>query len=555
MPGDPAPGSLLLNPLALVADYYENQPEPGNPKQAVSFGTSGHRGRPVDGSFTESHILAITQAICEHRRRENLGGPLFIGMDTHGVSLAAQRTAIGVLAGNGVEVRMQTGGGFSPTPVISHAILAWNRAHPEALADGIIITPSHNPPEDGGFKYNPPYGGPADSDLTKTIQDRANELLLHGNCGVRRLHYRQALRCGTTGELDFAAAYIEDLGSVIRFALIKESGIRIGVDPLGGASLGFWDRIAVRYGLNLEVVNRALDPTFGFMTLDHDLKIRMDCSSPFAMRNLVGLREKYAVAFGNDPDADRHGIVSPEGGLFDPNHFLAIAIHFLDAHRPQWPKAAWVGKTVVSSSLIDRVVGGIGRTLREVPVGFKWFAKDLFKGTCCFGGEESAGASFLRQDGRVWTTDKDGLIMGLLAAEITAVSGEDPARYLRRLRDQYGQTWYRRLDGAAGEKERNLLNRAKPAMVTETSLAGDPVAGCIDAVPGEKKPESIGGLKVSTKNGWFAARPSGTEDIIKLYAESYRSAEHLRQIAQDAAGIVGRLTGNSAFMRAELAKM
>ena len=531
--GQPAPQSLLINVAQLESDYFAKKPDPANPAQLVSFGTSGHRGTPTDSTFTEQHILAITQAICEYRKA-TATGPVLMGKDTHSVSGPAQRTALEVLAANGVEVVIQSGNGFTPTPAVSRAILAYNGDRQAGLADGIIITPSHNPPDDGGFKYNPPNGGPAGPDVTGPIQNRANELLRGGNKDVKRISYDAAIKAATTHEQDFIGDYVADLAHVIDMEAIRSAGVKIGVDPLGGASLPYWQPIAERYGLDLKVVNKKVDPQFGFMTVDHDGKIRMDCSSPYAMASLVKLKNDFAVAWGCDPDSDRHGIVTPGAGLMNPNHYLAVAIQYLVTHRSKWPASVVVGKTTVSSSMIDRVVASLNRKLMEVPVGFKWFADGLFDGTCCFGGEESAGASFLRRDGRVWSTDKDGLIMGLLAAEITAVTGKDPGQHYQALTKQFGEFWYNRVDTPSNAAQRERLKKLSPGDVKATSLAGNPITGKHTTANGE----SIGGLKVISDKGWFAARPSGTEDIYKLYAESFVSAEHLQEIIREAQRIV-----------------
>jgi phosphoglucomutase len=539
--GRPAPAELLIDLDRLQRDYYTRRPDTSDPNQLVSFGTSGHRGTPLDGTFTEAHILAITQAICEYRRQQGYTGPLFLGKDTHAVSGPAQRTALEVLAANGVEVMIQAGDGFTPTPVISHAILTYNRARTTGLADGIVITPSHNPPSDGGFKYNPPNGGPADTDVTSWIQDRANALLKANNAGVRRQAYESALKATTTHEHDYVAPYVRDLVNVVDLEAVRDAKVKIGVDPLGGSAVAYWQPIAERYGLDLTVVNPAVDGTFRFMSVDHDGKIRMDCSSPYAMAGLVRLKDRFTVAFGNDPDADRHGIVTPSAGLLEPNHYLAVAIRYLLTHRPGWPATAAVGKTLVSSSLIDRVVAGLGRKLVEVPVGFKWFAPGLFDGSFCFGGEESAGASFLRSDGRVWTTDKDGPIMGLLAAEIVASTGKDPGQHYQELTAQYGTPHYTRIDAPATPEEKNKLRNLSPAQVTANELAGEPITAKLSHAPGNGA--AIGGLKVTTANGWFAARPSGTENVYKLYAESFKGERHLAAIVEEAKAIVAGALG------------
>jgi phosphoglucomutase len=533
-----------IDPAGLVREYYERRPDPADPAQRVSFGTSGHRGTPLDGSFTEAHILAITQAICEHRQRHGITGPLFLGKDTHAVSPAAERTALEVLAANGVTAVVQENDGYTPTPAISRAILAHNGDAAAPRADGVVVTPSHNPPPDGGFKYNPPDGGPADTTITTAIQDRANALLAEENRAVRRVPIEQARSAPTTHATDLAEPYIAALGGAIDLQAIRQAGVRIGVDPLGGASIAYWPRIAARYGLDLTVVNPVLDPSFSFMPPDHDGRIRMDCSSPWAMAGLVKLKDQYDVAWGNDPDADRHGIVTPSAGLMNPNHYLAVAIQYLLTHRPGWPARASVGKTVVSSSLIDRVVAAAGRTLYEVPVGFKWFAPGLFDGSCCFGGEESAGASFLQREGRVWTTDKDGLLLGLLAAEITAVTGMDPGQHYEALAARLGAPVYTRIDTPCTAAEKAAFRRLTPEAVTATSLAGDPVTARLTTAPGNGAP--IGGLKVITAQGWFAARPSGTEDVYKLYAESFRDAAHLERIVAEARALVQAVLRSAA---------
>jgi phosphoglucomutase len=541
--GKPAPANLLIDVARLERDYYARLPDLADASQLVSFGTSGHRGTPLAGSFTEAHILAITQAICEYRASKGIGGPLYLGKDTHAASHAAERTALEVLAANGVTAVLQRDDGYTPTPVISRAILAHNggnggKGGSGGIADGIVITPSHNPPQDGGFKYNPPNGGPADTDVTTWIQDRANVLLKGDNRRVKRVLFETALGAATTRQEDLAADYIEALGEAIDLEAVRRARVRIGVDPLGGSSREYWPRIARRYDLDLTVVNPALDPTFRFMTLDHDGKIRMDCSSPQAMAGLVGLKDRFQVAFGSDPDADRHGIVTPSAGLLNPNHYLAVAINYLLTHRPDWPSSARVGKTLVSSALIDRVVADQGRELLEVPVGFKWFAPGLFDGTCCFGGEESAGASFLRRDGRVWTTDKDGILLCLLAAEITAVTGKDPGEHYREITARLGAPVYIRIDTPCSAAEKAGFKRLTPEAVTATSLAGDPIEAKLTRAPGNDA--AIGGLKVTTRNGWFAARPSGTENVYKLYAESFRDRQHLERIAEEARELVTR---------------
>src|SRR5882724_16892 len=537
--GKSAPPELLIDVDRLTAAYYEKQPDPQNPEQLLSFGTSGHRGAPEDGSFNELHIRAVMQAICEYRAKAGISGPLFLGKDTHAASGPAERTALEVLAGNGVEVLMQDR--FTPTPAISHAILTHNRGKTSRLADGIVVTPSHNPPRDGGFKYNPPHGGPADTDATGWIQDRANALLRENNGSVKRLSYEAAKRAPTTHEADFAAAYVADLENVVDVAAIRNAKLRLGADPLGGASIAYWSRIAEHYELDISVVNPVVDPRFAFMTVDHDGKIRMDCSSPYAMAKLVGLKDQYDVAFGNDPDSDRHGIVTPSAGLMNPNHYLAVAIRYLFTHRPHWPATAAVGKTLVSSSLIDRVVKALGRPLKEVPVGFKWFVDGLVDGSFGFGGEESAGASFLRLNGGAWTTDKDGIILNLLAAEITAVTGKDPGQHYEELRAEFGTPYYTRVDQPATPAQKALLKRLSPESVSAKELAGEPIQRKLTRAPANDA--AIGGLKVVAENGWFAARPSGTENVYKIYAESFKGPEHLTAILEEARKIVGAALG------------
>ncbi len=534
--GKPAPKELLIDPAQLEREYYARRPDMSDPAQRVQFGTSGHRGTSLNGSFTEAHILAITQAICEYRRGQKIDGPLYMGKDTHALSEPAQRTALEVLAANGVHAVIQRDDGFTPTPVISHAILTYNRGRKDHLADGVVITPSHNPPDDGGFKYNPPNGGPAESDVTKEIQDRANVLLRANNAGVKRLPFVTALKNETTRQADFVLPYVNDLRNVIDMEAIRGAGLKLGVDPLGGASVSYWAPIAEIYGLNLTVVNPNVDPTFAFMTVDHDGKIRMDCSSPYAMAGLVKLKDQFRVAFGNDPDADRHGIVTPSAGLMNPNHFLAVAIRYLLTHRPQWPITAAVGKTLVSSSMIDRVVQSLGRKLSETPVGFKWFAPGLFDGSYCFGGEESAGASFLRRDGAVWTTDKDGPIMDLLAAEITARTDKDPGEHYQELTKAFGSPLYTRIDAPATPEQKAQLAKLAPEAVKAATMAGEPITAKLTRAPGNNA--AIGGLKVTTASGWFAARPSGTENIYKIYAESFKDQTHLDAIVQEARQIV-----------------
>lgn len=533
--GQPAPAASLTDIPALLAAY-STMPDVSQPTQRVAFGTSGHRGSALKRSFNEAHILAITQAVCEYRAQAGISGPLMLGKDTHALSDPAQRNALEVLAANGVQTRWQEGDGYTPTPVISHAILSHNRDAGTPRADGIVITPSHNPPADGGIKYNPPHGGPADTDVTGWIEQRANALLAAGNVGVKRMPYTQAIAAPQVRAVDFAAAYIADLENVIDMAAIRDKKIRIGVDPLGGAAVAYWRPIAEHYGLDIEVVNPRVDPAFGFMTLDHDGKIRMDCSSPYAMASLVGLKDQFDIAWGNDADVDRHGIVTPSLGLLNPNHYLAVAIHYLLTHRPQWPAQAAVGKTLVSSGLIDAVVAGLSRVLREVPVGFKWFSPGLLDGSVCFGGEESAGASFLRRDGTVWTTDKDGIILGLLAAEITAVTGKDPGHYYRGLAAQYFMPYYTRIDAPATPAQKAAFKQLTGERVAASTLAGDPIIARLTRAPGNDA--AIGGLKVVTARGWFAARPSGTEDIYKLYAESFVGTDHLQRIVEEAQSLL-----------------
>jgi len=536
--GKPAPKEMLIDPAQLEREYYVRKPDPAEPAQQISFGTSGHRGSPLTGSFNEAHILAIAQAICDYRRRRGISGPLYMGRDTHAVSGPAQRTALEVLAANGVETVVQSGDDVTPTPAISRTILVHNRGRTDRLADGIVITPSHNPPEDGGFKYNPTNGGPADSDVTSWIQERANALLRLGNSDTKRVPFDAAIGSATTYEHDFIAPYVNDLRNVVDMEAIHAARLKLGVDPLGGAAVHYWEPINAAYKLDIAVVNPHVDPTFSFMTVDHDGKIRMDCSSPFAMARLVGLKDQYQVAFANDTDADRHGIVTPSAGLMNPNHYLAVAIRYLLTHRPRWSAAAAVGKTLVSSSLIDRVVAGLGRALWEVPVGFKWFAPGLLDGSVCFGGEESAGASFLRIDGTVWTTDKDGLIMNLLAAEITARTGKDPGEHYRDLTAEFGTPFYSRIDAPATPEQKARLGKLSADAVRASTLAGEPIAAKITQAPSNGAP--IGGLKVSARSGWFAARPSGTENIYKIYAESFKDQRHLEAIVAEAREIVSK---------------
>jgi phosphoglucomutase len=541
--GTPAPKEMLVDVTRLERDYFGCRPDLQDANQLVSFGTSGHRGSPLQGTFTEAHILAITQAICDYRRSQGTDGPLYMGKDTHALSSPAQRTALEVLAANNVETIIQQNDGVTPTPVISRAILVYNRGRKEHFADGIVITPSHNPPEDGGFKYNPPNGGPADTDVTHWVETRANELLRAGNVGVKRLPFNKAAAALTTHEEDLMLPYVRDLKNVVDMEAIRSANLRLAVDPLGGAARPYWEPINAIYGLQIAVVNPVIDPTFSFMTVDHDGKIRMDCSSPYAMARLVALKHQYQVAFANDPDSDRHGIVTPTG-LMNPNHYLAVAIRYLLTHRPEWRQDAAVGKTLVSSSMIDKVVKKLARELREVPVGFKWFVPGLFGGSYCFGGEESAGASFLRRDGTVWTTDKDGPIMDLLAAEITARTDKDPAEHYRELTAEFGTAYYTRIDAPASPEQKSKLHQLSPDAVKESGLAGEPIMAKLTRAPGNDAP--IGGLKVVAKSGWFAARPSGTENIYKVYAESFRSEQHLDSIVAEAQEIVNNALRSSA---------
>ena len=550
--GKPAPKEMLVDLTRLERDYFARRPGLDDPNQLIRFGTSGHRGSPLHGSFTEVHILAITQAICDYRRTAGTNGPLFMGKDTHAISGPAEHTVLEVLAANGIETFIQRANGVTPTPVISRAILVHNSGRTEQLADGIVITPSHNPPEDGGFKYNPTNGGPADVDVTRWIENRANQLLLKGNAEVRRLTFAAARNACTTHEEDFARPYVSDLSNVIDMAAVRAAGLKLGVDPLGGAAVHHWDIINATYGLEVAVVNPVVDPTFSLMTVDHDGVIRMDCSSPYAMARLVGLKDRYTVAFANDPDSDRHGIVVPSVGLMNPNHYLSVAIHYLLTHRQDWPAAATVGKTVVSSSMIDHVVSKLGRQLYEVPVGFKWFAPGLFDGSCCFGGEESAGATLLRRDGSVWTTDKDGPVMDLLAAEITAWTAKDPGEHYRALTAEFGTPLYTRIDAPATPDQKAALARLTPEAIQTSHLAGEPIVAKQTLAPGNDAP--IDGLKVVTRSGWFAARPSGTEDVYKIYAESFK--DKAQAIVDAALASFGRNTEphekhHDAAMRAE----
>ncbi|WP_447602864.1 phosphoglucomutase (alpha-D-glucose-1,6-bisphosphate-dependent) [Nitrospira sp. Nam80] len=534
--GQPALPEQLVDVARLLREYSERTPDIKDLHQLVSFGTSGHRGSALRGTFNEAHILAITQAICDYRHANGISGPLYLGKDTHALSEPAFRSALEVLAANEVQVRIDRDGGYTPTPVISHAILSYNRNRATGSADGIVITPSHNPPEDGGFKYNPPHGGPADTQVTKAIEARANELLTARLAGVARRTYEQAVKAPTTRRYDYIGAYINDLANVVDLERIKQAKLRIGCDPLGGSAVAYWHPLADRYGLDIQIVNPSVDSTFRFMTLDWDGKIRMDCSSPYAMASLIALKDRFDLAFGNDTDTDRHGIVTRGGGLMNPNHYLAAAIDYLFTHRPDWRADAAVGKTIVSSSIIDRVAGKIGRRVVEVPVGFKWFVPGLLDGSLGFGGEESAGAAFLRRDGSVWVTDKDGIIMDLLAAEIMAVTGKDPSELYHALTVGLGDPVYERIDAPASRSQKALLQKLSPQQIQSKELAGEPITAMLTDAPGNKA--AIGGLKVVTANGWFAARPSGTEEIYKLYAESFKGRDHLRRIQEDAQAII-----------------
>ncbi len=534
--GQKAPRSLLVDIPRLVSAYYTDKPDASDPAQRVAVGTAGHRGSSFRRTFNEDHILATSQAIAEHRRAHGITGPLFLGMDTHALSEPATATALEVFAAHGVEVRIQAGRRYTPTPAVSHAILSWNRGRKSDLADGVVVTPSHNPPDDGGFKYNPPDGGPAGTDITRAVESRANAILEGGLVDVQRCPLAQALQAPTTKEHDFVSPYVADLANVIDMEKVAGAKLRIGADPLGGASVEYWGPIAERYHLDLEVVNPVVDPTFSFMTVDKDGKIRMDCSSPYAMAGLIGLKDRFDVAFGNDVDSDRHGIVTPAAGLLNPNHYLSVAIAYLFRHRPGWRKDAAVGKTLVSSSMIDRVAGDLGRRLAEVPVGFKWFVDGLVDGSYGFGGEESAGASFLRRDGTVWTTDKDGILLDLLACEIRAVTGRDPGELYRELEGRFGSPVYERIDAPATREQKAALGRLSPEAVKADTLAGEKIVARLTRAPGNDAP--IGGLKVVTESGWFAARPSGTEEVYKLYAESFKGQDHLRRIQEEARAIV-----------------
>jgi phosphoglucomutase len=540
--GKLAPQESLLDVDALLDEYYARKPDVGDPAQRVVFGTSGHRGSALNGAFNEAHILAMTQAVCQYRKAQGTSGPLYLGKDTHALSSPAFATALEVLAANGVQTMIDCADRYTPTPAISHAILSRNRARNCALADGIVITPSHNPPEDGGFKYNPPHGGPADTDATRWIEEKANELLPNALKDVPRMPFERARCVATTRGFDYVASYVSELGAVIDMEAIRAASLRLGVDPLGGASIAYWAPIAERYGLRLELMNDKVDPNFGFMPLDWDGRIRMDCSSPYAMANLIAVKDRYDIAFGNDADSDRHGIVTPGAGLMNPNFYLAAAIFYLFMHRPGWSADAAIGKTVVSSSMIDRVASRLGRRLIEVPVGFKWFVPGLLDGTLGFGGEESAGASFLRRDGTVWTTDKDGIVMDLLAAEMMARTGRDPSQLFDDLTRELGTPAYERIDAPATSAQKAALSKLSPQAIEAVTLAGDPVEAILTAAPGNGAP--LGGLKIVTKQGWFALRPSGTEDVYKLYAESFVGREHLQRIQQEAQALVRKALGS-----------
>lgn len=541
--GKPVPDELIENIPRLVRDYYLKSPDLSQDSCKVAFGTSGHRGCSKNSSFNEDHILAISQALCEYRKSQNITGPLFIGMDTHALSEPALATSVEVFAANGVELMLQEGLGYTPTPVISHAILSYNAKNTGKIADGVVITPSHNPPADGGFKYNPPSGGPAGSEITDAIQNRANEILEDNLKPVKRIPFNKAIKAETTHEYDYINPYVNDLENVIDLQAISKAGIKIGVDPMGGSGIAFWEPIAERYNLNLEIINKRVDPTFSFMCVDKDGKVRMDCSSPYAMQGLIKHKDKFDIAFGNDPDYDRHGIVTKSSGLLNPNHYLAVSINYLFANRPNWSQNSAIGKTLVSSSMIDRVANSLNRKLAEVPVGFKWFVDGLVDGSYGFGGEESAGASFLRKNGKVWTTDKDGIIMNLLAAEITAITGKDPGEHYKGLEEKFGSPVYERMDAPAEPEQKEVLKKLSPEMVSADTLAGEKITAKLTNAPGNNA--AIGGLKVTTENAWFAARPSGTENIYKIYAESFKGKDHLKQIQEEAQGIV-----NDAFKSA-----
>ncbi len=537
--GKPAPLEILTNIPRLVSAYFLTKPDPTDPACLISFGTSGHRGSSFDASFNEDHILAVSQAICEYRTARGIDGPLHLGMDTHALSEPALSTALEVFAANAVTVRIQSGLGYTPTPVISHAILSWNKGRTTGLADGVVITPSHNPPRDGGYKYNPPEGGPADTETTETIQNRANEILKDGLKDIKRIPFARALKAACVEHYDYVRPYVDDLKNVVDMDAIKSANLTIGVDPMGGSGIAFWEPIAETYGLNMTITNKMVDPTFSFMTVDKDGKIRMDCSSPSAMASLIAHKDKYDIAFGNDPDYDRHGIVTKSSGLLNPNHYLAVAVDYLFRNRPGWRADAAIGKTLVSSSMTDRVAAGLNRRLHEVPVGFKWFVDGLGDGSCGFGGEESAGASFVRHDGTVWTTDKDGIIMNLLAAEITAKTEHDPGELYRKLEKKHGSPVYERMDAPATNEQKAAFKSLTPDMVTTDTLAGEPITAKLTRAPGNNAP--IGGLKVTAENGWFAARPSGTEAIYKIYGESFKGADHLKQIQEEAQAIIESL--------------
>lgn len=534
--GKKALKTLLVNVPRMISSYYINKPEPGNSEQLVAFGTSGHRGSSLKGTFNEVHIYAIVQAICDYRKAQRITGPLYIGFDTHALSEPAFISAVEVLAANGVETMIAKEMNYTPTPGISHAILSYNKGRKDGLADGIVITPSHNPPDNGGIKYNPPSGGPADTNITKWVADQANAFLQDGNKAVKRMPYEQALKADNVHLYDYITPYVEDLKNIIDLTAIRQAGLKLGADALGGACIGYWPVIAERYGLNIDILNGFADPTFSFMNVDHDGKIRMDCSSPYAMASLVSLKDQYDLAFGNDPDVDRHGIVTKSVGLMNPNHYLSAAISYLFQHRPGWPQAAAIGKTLVSSSMIDRVAESLGKRLAEVPVGFKWFVDGLLDGSLGFGGEESAGASFLKQDGTVFSTDKDGIILCLLAAEILAITGKDPGQHYLALTEKFGAPVYERLDAPANGQQKTVLSKLSPSQVRADVLAGDKITAKLTKAPSNGA--DIGGLKVCTANGWFAARPSGTEDVYKIYAESFKGAAHLRKIQAEARDIV-----------------
>jgi phosphoglucomutase len=537
--GKPAPRELLIDIPQLISAYYTENPDPANPAQRVSFGTSGHRGSSLDCAFNEDHILAVCQAIVEYRASEGINGPLHIGRDTHALSEPALRTAVEVFAGNGLNIRLQTGLGYTPTPVISHAILNYNRARDQGLSDGVVITPSHNPPRDGGIKYNPPGGGPAGTQITKTIEARANQILEEGLKPVKRIPWARAIQAETTNYFDYIKPYVDDLKNILNMGAIAASGVKIGVDPLGGAGIDYWDPIAEAYGLDLEVVNRVVDPTFRFMTVDYDGKIRMDCSSPYAMAGLIAMKDRFDIAFGNDPDYDRHGIVTPEAGLMNPNHYLSVAVWYLFRNRHDWREAVTVGKTIVTSGMLDRVAKSLNRNVTEVPVGFKWFVPGLLKGQLGFGGEESAGATFLRKNSTTWTTDKDGIILDLLAAEILAVTGKDPSVHYQALEEEFGRAFYKRLESHATRAQKAVFDKLTPDMVEADHLAGEPIQQKMTKAPGNRA--DIGGLKIVTENGWVAVRPSGTEDIYKVYAESFKSKDHLQKILDEGREIVQTL--------------